>query len=226
METHIDRRHLLFSGAAMVTLALPGCASLPGFSLTEAIRRLLTFSSQNAFALLLQPGGFYDSSVARIALPDRFGGPNGNGILSVVLQSRQFRDRLQRQLNRAAEKGAERAAPLVAEAVRSVSIEDAAAIVRGGPQAATGFLRGKMGFALVDAMLPGISDGLRLFDDQVISRAVQSVTGFDIAALASDINRKADDAIWAAIGLEEAGIRANPRKTNDPVLIGVFGLLK
>jgi hypothetical protein len=225
MTVTIDRRHILLSGAALATLALPGCQSLPTFSLTEAIRRLLTLASQNAFALLLQPGGFYDSSVARITLPERFGGNSGN-ILSAVLQSRQFRDRLQRQLNRAAEKGAERAAPLVADAVRNVSIEDAAALVRGGPQAATGFLRGKMGTALLDSMLPGISEGLRLFDDQIIGQAVRSVTGFDIAALASDITRKADDSIWAAIGLEESNIRADPQKTNDPMLIGVFGLLK
>ncbi len=219
--TTTTRRQILLSGAALATLALPGCQSLPGFSLTEAIRRLLGLASQNAFALLLQPGGFYDSSVARIALPERFGG--GGTILSAVLQSRTFRDRLQRQLNRAAEKGAERAAPLVADAVRNVSIEDAAYIVRGGPQAATAFLRGKMGVALVEAMLPGISDGLRLFDDQIISQAVRSVTGFDIPALASDITRKADDAIWAAIGLEESNIRADPQRTNDPLLIGVFG---
>jgi Protein of unknown function (DUF4197) len=223
--TATTRRHILLSGAALATLALPGCQSLPAFSLTEAIRRLLTLASQNAFALLLQPGGFYDSSVSRIALPERFGGNSGT-ILSAVLQSRQFRDRLQRQLNRAAEKGAERAAPLVADAVRNVSIEDAASIVRGGPQAATSFLRGRMGTALLDAMLPGVAEGLRLFDDQVISQAVRSVTGFDVAALAGDITRKADDSIWAAIGLEEAVIRADPQKTNDPVLIGAFGLLK
>jgi len=220
-----NRRCILLSGAALATFALPGCQSIPAFSLTEAIRRLLTLASQNAFALLLQPGGFYDSSVARIALPERFGGERGTGILSVVLQSRQFRDRLQRQLNRAAEKGAERAAPLVADAVRNVSIEDAAALVRGGPQTATAFLRGKMGTALLNSMLPGISDGLRLFDDQVIGQAVRSVTGFDIAALASEITRKADESIWAAIGFEEAGIRADPQRTNDPVLIGVFGML-
>ena len=226
MPMTTTRRQVLVSSAALATLTLPGCQSLPGFSLTEAIRRLLSLASQNAFALLLQPGGFYDSSVARIALPDRFGGDRGGGILSVVLQSRQFRDRLQRQLNRAAEKGAERAAPFVADAVRNVSIEDAAALIRGGPQAATAFLRGKMGTALLDSMLPGIADGLRLFDDQVISQAVRSVTGFDIAALASDITRKADDSIWAAIGLEESNIRADPQRTNDPVLIGVFGLLR
>jgi hypothetical protein len=218
------RRQLLLAGVAGAALTLPGCQSMPGFSLTEAIRRLLTLASQNAFALLLQPGGFYDSSVARIALPDKFGGAAGTNIVSLVLQSRQFRDRLQRQLNRAAEKGAERAAPLVAEAVRTISIEGAAELVRGGPQAASQFLRGKMGLALLDAMLPGVSDGLRLFDDQVINKAVQSVTGFDMGALANDITRKADDAIWAAIGLEESNIRNNPQATNDPLLIGVFGL--
>ena len=226
MPTTTTRRQVLVCSAALAVITLPGCQSLPGFSLSEAIRRLLSLASQNAFALLLQPGGFYDSSVARIALPDRFGGDRGTGILSVVLQSRQFRVRLQRQLNRAAEKGAERAAPFVADAVRNVSIEDAAALVRGGPQAATAFLRGQMGTALLDSMLPGISDGLRLFDDQVIGQAVRSVTGFDIAALAQDITRKADDSIWAAIGLEESNIRADPQRTNDPILIGVFGLLK
>jgi Protein of unknown function (DUF4197) len=226
MTMIFDRRQLLLATAAGAVLTLPGCQTMPGFSLTEAIRRLLSLASQNAFALLLQPGGFYDSSVARISLPDRFGGSAGVNIASLVLQSKSFRDRLQRQLNRAAEKGAERAAPVVADAVRNVSIEAANEIVRGGPQAATQFLRGKMGVALLDSMLPGITDGLRLFDDQVINKAVQSVTGFDMAALGQDITRNADDAIWAAIGLEEGNIRANPQSTNDPLLIGVFGLLK
>jgi Protein of unknown function (DUF4197) len=225
MTSLINRRFLLLAGAVSATLALPGCQSFPALSLTEAIRRLLTLASQNAFALLLQPGGFYESAVARIALPDRFGGATGANIVSIVLQSKAFRDRLQRQLNRAAEKGAERAAPLVAVAVRSVSIDDATALVRGGPQAASQYLRGKMGPALLEAMVPGIADGLRIFDDQVIAKAVQSVTGFDMASLAQDISRKADDAIWAAIGLEESNIRANPNATNDPLLIGVFGLV-
>lgn len=224
MTISLDRRRLVIAGCAGALLALPGCQSLPGISLSEAIRRLLTLSSQSAFAQLLQPGGFYDSQVARIALPERLGGSGGTGILSALLQSRTFRDKLQRQLNRAAEKGAERAAPLIAEAIRTVTIEDAASIIRGDAQAASRFLRGKMGPAILDAMLPGISDGLALFDDQTISRAVQSVTGFDIGALARDISEKANNAIWAAIGAQEASIRANPQGTNDPLLIGIFGL--
>lgn len=226
MTMMFDRRKMMLAGVASAIVTLPGCQSMPGISLTEVIRRLLTYSSQNAFALLLQPGGFYDSNVARIALPDEFGGGRGTTLLSAILQSQTFRDRLQRQLNRAAERGAERAAPLVADAIRTVSIEAAQDIVRGNPQAATSFLRGRMGPALLDAMLPGIMDGLRIFDDQVINRAVQSVTGFDMARLARVVTQKADDAIWAAIGAEEAAIRADPRRTNDPLLMGVFGVVR
>jgi hypothetical protein len=47
-----------------------------------------------------------------------------------------------------------------------------------------------------------------------------------MGSLAQDITKKADDAIWAAIGLEESNIRANPQATNDPLLIGVFGLAR
>ena len=224
MTMHLNRRHLLISGAAAATLMLPGCQSFPALSLTEAIRRLLTLSSQAAFAMLLQPNGFYDNQIARIDLPEKFGGRTGANILAVVLQSRTFRDHLQRQLNRAAEKGAERAAPLVAEAVRTISIEDAAAIVRGGGRQATLFLRQAMASSLSEAMFPGITEGLRLFDDQVISQAIKAVSGFDISALSSDITAKAEESIWTAIGSEEERIRANPQSTNDPLLIGVFGL--
>ena len=223
MEINFNRRRILAAGSAAALLALPGCASVPGFSLTEAIRRLMTLSSQTAFASLLQPGGFYDSQVARIDLPPQLGGSGSGNLLSAVLSSGAFRDSLQKQVNRAAEKGAERAAPLVADIVRNISIADAAALVRGGPQAATGYLRRNMGRGLVDAMVPGIGDGLRQFDNGIISRALGLASGIDIAGLARDVSDRADTAIWSAIGAQEANIRANPQSTRDPLLIGVFG---
>lgn len=222
--TAMNRRAILMTGMAAAALTLPGCASLPTLSLTEVIRRLLSRSSQAAFAQLLQPGGFYDSNVARIALPSQFGGATGSGVLGLVLGSKSFRTNLQKQLNKAAEKGAERAAPLVADAVRTVSIEGADALVRGGPQAATGFLRGQLGTSLIGAMLPGVDGALKIAGNDIVRQALKSVSGFDIGALANDVTGKADDAIWSAIGAEEAAIRANPQATNDPLLIAAFGL--
>ena len=220
------RRAVLGLGAAAGLLALPGCSTLPGLSLTEAIRRLLTVSSQNAFAELLQPNGFFDSQVARITVPDSLGGSRVTNIATALLRSPVVQDRLLKQVNRAAEEGAELAAPIVAETIRNMSIADAAAILNGGPRAATALLQGQLGNTLVDRMLPGIGSGLRLFDNEIISLVLSQATNVDFTGLSRDVTNKVNDAIYRAIGAQEESIRANPRATNDPLLIAVLGARK
>lgn len=221
---NVDRRALIATAAALPLLSLPmaGCSSMGGFSLVEAIRRLLEVSSQRAFATLLQPGGFYDSQVARIALPGAFA--RGGGILSALLSTSTVRDRLSRALNGFAEKGAERAAPVVAEAIRGMSVADAVSIIRGGSSAATTALEGQIGTGLINAMFPAVGDALRLANNDLVAQALRAATGYDVASLARDVTDGANRGIWNAIGAEEAAIRANPQATNDPLLIGVFGL--
>lgn len=220
----IGRRDLLALAALSPLLALPGCAvgGMGGFSLVDAIQRLLSLSSQRAFASLLRPGGFYDNQIARLPLPDRIA--EDRSLVSRILTSTPVRDRLSREINRAAERGAERAAPVVTDAIRTISVADAMSVVRGGSRAATGLLEGQLGSALIDAMFPSVGDALRLAGDPIVGQVLRSVTGYDVAGLAGDVTRGANRAIWNAIGAEEATIRANPAATNDPVIIGVFGL--
>jgi Protein of unknown function (DUF4197) len=220
----ITRRSLLAGTAAISVLALPGCAGLGGFSLVEAIRRLLSLSAQRAFAALVQENGFLESAAARIDLPSALGGARATNVVSAILTSGAFRNRLTKQVNRAAEKGAELAAPLVADAINNLGVEDAAAIVAGGGGAATGLLQRAMGTALIERMVPGIETGLKLFDSAVVTEALKQVTGIDFAGLRDDITQKASDGIYKAIAREETAIRADPTATNDPLLIGVFGL--
>jgi Protein of unknown function (DUF4197) len=221
----ISRRNLVASAALLPVLTLPGCAS-SGFSLVEAIRRLLSISSQRAFASLLRENGFFDDSIARIDLPAQLGGARATNIVSAVLRSGPVRERMLRQVNRAAEKGAEIAAPMVATAIQSMSISDAISVVRGGSSAATDLLKGQMGTALVTAMVPGIDNGLRLFDNQVVNEALRLATGIDFAGLRDDVSIKASDAIYRAIAREEGNIRADPKSANDPLLATVFGIGK
>ncbi|MEQ1726179.1 MAG: DUF4197 domain-containing protein [Sphingopyxis sp.] len=224
-EQLFNRRTLLAAGASIPLVALSGCASMGGsFSLVEAIQRLLSLSSQRAFAQLLTPGGFYDSSVARIALPGQFA--SGGSLLAQVLGSAPVRERLARSLNSVAERGAERAAPIITDAITSISIADAVSIVRGvgGPAAATALLEQQLGGGLVSAMFPAVGDALRLASNDVVGQALRAVSGYDIAGLARDVTDGANRGIWRAIGAEESAIRANPQATNDPLLIGVFGL--
>ena len=56
-----------------------------------------------------------------------------------------------------------------------------------------------------------LADGL-MADGSQLSVGMRDVT--------DGVNR----GIWRAIGVEETSIRANPQATNDPLLIGVFGV--
>ena len=225
-DNQINRRFLLTGAALLPLLALSGCAAMPGLSLTEAIRRLLSLASQRAFAALMADNGFYDSNVARIDLPPELGGPGASSLLARALRAGPIKDRLTRQVNRAAEKGAARAAPIVADAITTLSIADAAAIISGGSNAATALLESAMGRRLVGAMLPDIDGGLRLFDSAVVTDALRLVSGIDLPRLTRDVSDRAHDAIYRAIASEESSIRADPAATNDPLLIGVFGLAR
>lgn len=216
------RKFIAGSLAATGLLLLPACQSTGQISFTEAIRRLLLISSQRAFVRLTAPGGYWDQQVAQIGLGGFLG--SRGGVVASILTSPLFKSRLEGAFADIAEEGATRAAPLVADAVRTVGIANAVAIVRGGPTAATAFLRGEMGVTLIEAMVPEVGQALRVANEPLVGQLLSALTGVDVSTVAHDFSRRVDDAIWNEIGVEEAAIRANPRATNDPLLIGAFGL--
>jgi hypothetical protein len=224
MAYALERRGFVFGMSALgatTLVPLGGCAGgLGGFSFVDAVRRLLTLSSTAALDRLIAPGGFYDNQIARLALPDVFG--SRGGVLANILTGVVFRDRLQRQLNEFARDGARRAAPVVADTIRTVGIANAVALIRGGPTAATGFLRDAMAGRLIDVMFPAIGDAMRVANDPVVGQALSALSGVDIGGVARDLSVQADNVIWGEIGREESAIRADPRRTNDAQLIAVL----
>ena len=220
MDLVLNRRRLILGGCAL--LALPGCSTLGGFGFEDAIRRLLTLSSQRAFARLLHENGFFADDLARVPLPPELSGAGAAG--AALLRLPVVRNQLLELMNRAAAEAAETAAPIVYDSIRSLSIADAVSIIRGGPTAAAVYLQRSMGDAIVDAMFPGVGQALRLFDNGVVNQVVRLATGIDFNRLQRHVSQAAAEGIYRAIGREEAAIRANPRETGDPVLTGVFGL--
>jgi hypothetical protein len=218
------RRALLAGAAGLGTLALlPGCVSNGGgFSLVEAVRRLLLLASENAFARLTEPGGFWDEQVGRLGLANFIGGRGDS--LSRILTSQLFKDRLEERFASFAIDASFRAAPIVTDAVQVIGFANALELVRGGPSAASDFLRLELGSALIDAMVPELGEAIRLAEDPLVAQALNTLTGVDVTNVAGRIGREVDDAIWGEIAREEAAIRADPEATRDPLLIGVFGL--
>lgn len=218
-----NRRNLLAGAAgAGALLLLPGCATTGGFSLVEAVRRMLLLATENAFARLTAPGGFWDEQVAQLGLANVLG--TRGDVLSRILTSQLFKDRLEERFATFAIDASFRAAPVVADAIRVIGFDNAIALVRGGPDAASLYLRQEVGGALLDAVVPELGEAMRLSRDPLVGQALSALTGVDVAGVADRFGRQIDDAIWGEIGREEAAIRANPEATRDPVLIGVFGL--
>ena len=208
-------------GAGGALLALPGCTGLGGFGLVDAVQRILFLSSERAFARMLQGDGYWDSQVAQLGLGNVLG--DRGDILSRILTSTLFKNRLENAFSDIAYEGAQRAAPLVTDAVRVVGIRNAIDLVRGGPTAATGFLRGELGGTLIEAMVPELGDAMRLAREPLVGELLSSLTGVDLARATTRLATGIDDTIWREIGNEEAAIRANPEATRDPLIIGVFG---
>jgi hypothetical protein len=198
------RAFLAGSLAAASALALPGCATSQTYSLTEAIRRLLVLSSERAFVRLTEPGGFWDQQVGQAGL-ERYFGNRGN-VLSNILTSALFKSRLEGVVADAAIDASYRAAPVVAEAVRTLGYANTLDLIRGGPTA-----------------VPEIGEALRVAQDPLVSQLIAGLTGVDLGGVAGAFANQVDEVIWGEIAQEEAAIRADPGSTRDPVLIGIFG---
>lgn len=223
VSTSLSRRALLGGVTSVAVLAAAGCSTYPSFSLEEAVRRLLFLSTDRAFARLLAPGGFWDDQMTRLALPEVIG--SRGGVLQRILTGPLFKDRLQRAFNDMAYDAAERAAPAVTDAVRTIGVRNALALLRGSdPMAATSFLHQEMGSSLVEIMVPEFGDALRVSQEPLVGEVLAALTGVDVGNIANSLAYEADNAIFRAIGREEAAIRADPRSTNDPVLMAAFGL--
>jgi hypothetical protein len=209
MTASLSRRSILAAGLALPLAALPGCSTVGAYGYEDAVRRLLTIASQRAFARLRQEGGFQADGPTRIALPAEIG--------------EAVQATLSPQVNYAARLAAERAAPIVRDAIQSMAITDPAALFRGGATAATDLLKQEMGESLFSLIAPEVGNALRLGDGEIVDQALAAGAGLNFEGLRLDIARKASDGIYRAIAREEAAIRADPTSVGDLILRSALG---
>ncbi|UUL83062.1 DUF4197 family protein [Sphingomonas qomolangmaensis] len=215
----IDRRSLLRTALLTPIALAAGCAgSIGALSVEDGVYRLLSLSSQRAFARLTIPGGFYDDQLTRIVPP----ASGGDGVLSAVLRTNAVRRQVAMAMNEIAVEAADRAAPIVIDTIRRMSFADALAIARGGPTAATDLLEAQVGDRLIEAMFPEFSLGLSGDVVEILGAIAGAGGGPNYAGLARSASALANRSIFRAIGREEAGIRANPQATRDPAILALL----
>lgn len=226
-----------FNVAVLAPAALRGAA--PGllaaasraFALGESeavagVREALARGAGSAVGRLGRPGGFLDDPRVRIPLPE---GLEGAATLMRSLGQGQRVDELVTAMNRAAEAAVPEARPLLLDAVKSMSVEDAVRIVRGGDTSVTDFFAAKTREPLsarfrpiVEAQTRKVSLA-RKYDAVARKGATFGLLKQQEADVEGYVTRKALDGLYRVIGEEEKKIRADPVATGSALLKAVFG---
>ncbi len=231
MQNHSRRILLagLFASAASPAFAQQAQPFFGRFTqqeATRALREALTLASANATHQLGQPAGFWSDLNVRIPLPGVLG--DTQRTLSRFGMSAPL-DNLQQSLNTAATTTMPRAATMFVDAVRTITIADAIAIVRGGSDSATQYLRGRTETGLTRLLKPVMRTALTESGAFTLMRTALREVGLSsmTTQLRTEITdastSKALDGCFHYIAQEERAIRGNPTRRTSDVLRRVFG---
>jgi len=221
---------------ATLFLARATCLALlaeatDAFALDESqaatgVRAALERGANSAVALLGKPGGFLDNPQVRIPLPGAL--ERAASMLRAIGQGHKVDD-LVNSMNRAAEQAVPEAKPLLVNAVKAMSVDDAVKIVRGGDTSVTDFFAGKTRAPLGEKFLPIVTTETQKVSLASKYNAVASKgSTFGLikpedANVEQYVTRKALDGLYFMIGQEERKIRADPVATGSAILKAVFG---
>ena len=205
--------------------------SVDAFALgeTEAasgVRAALERGADSAVSLLGKPGGFMDNPQVKIPLPGALN--SAASMLRSIGQGERV-DELIASMNHAAEQAVPEAKPLLIDAVRSMSVEDAINLVHGGDNSVTQFFEAKTRKPLGDKFLPIVTKETEKVSLTAKYNAVAgkgSMFGLvkpEDANVEQYVTRKALDGLYLMIGQEEKKIRADPVGTGSALLKAVFG---
>jgi hypothetical protein len=138
-------------------------------------------------------------------------------------------DALVLSMNRAAEAAVPEAKPLLIDAVRNMTLEDARGILTGGKTSATDFFRRKTEAKLAqrfDPIVKAETDkvGLAQQYNQYAGMAAQfGLVDKGQSRVDQYVTQQALDRLYTLIGEKEAAIRANPMQAGSELLKKVFG---
>jgi hypothetical protein len=140
-------------------------------------------------------------------------------------------DQLVTAMNRAAEAAVPEAKPLLLNAVKSMSVQDAKDILTGGDDSVTRFFKAKTAEPLTQKFLPIVQKytadvGLAQSYNQLAGKGLQlGLIKAEDASIETYVARSALEGVYKMIAQEEKAIRADPMKAAGAMAKKVFGTL-
>ena len=213
-------------------LAAPaGAQSLASLSNADAVTGLkdaLLQGSGKAVSQLGAAGGFLDNAKVKIPLPESIRRvETGLRLAGMGPQA----DQLVVSMNRAAEMAVKESTPILTDAVKKMSVQDAKGILTGGDDSATQYFRRTTSTQLTQKFLPIVQQMTakvqlaQQYDSLAGQAARFGLVRQEDATLDAYVTRKALDGLYLVIADQERAIRKDPVGAATGMASKVFGML-
>lgn len=198
-------------------------ASLSNKDVVAGLKEALSQSSSAAVAKLGVKNGFLGNQRVKIPLPDKLQKIDG-AMRKFGLG--KYSDELIISMNHAAETAVPEAKPLLLNAVKKMTVQDAKGILTGGDDAATQYFRNKTESQLRAKFLPivtktvhqvGVVEKYNEFSGKAAALGLT-----DHPNLEQYVTQKALDGLFLMMKDEEKAIRSNPADYSGKLLKKVF----
>ena len=213
---------VLMSGMSPLRAAATATKTETADGLKAALDQAVT----TAVSTLGKPDGFMGNPDVRIPLPGKL--EKAARKLRKVGLGRQT-EALQLAMNRAAEAAVPEAKVLFVDAIRQMSVADAASLLRGPEDAATQYFRGAMSGKLAERFQPIVTKATesvqlaKQYNDLAGRASALGLVDQKDASLDAYVTRKTLDGLFLVMAREEAAIRKNPLGQANALLRKVFG---
>jgi hypothetical protein len=215
----------LMISASAVALSL---SDLSQKDATGGLKDALTQGAQLAVKQLGTPGGFSNNPEVKIELPGKLG--------KVASKMKQFGmgdqvDQLETSMNKAAENAVTQAQPILVDAVKKMTVEDAKGILSGGNDSATQYLNKTSREQIRIKFLPivkqatdqvGLAQQYNAFAGQAAAFGVVDAKSSTVEGY---VTEQALNGLFEMIAAQEANIRQNPAGAATSLAQKVFGAL-
>lgn len=201
-------------------------ADVSGAEASSGLKETLTRGAEIAVDQLGKPNGFMGDARVKIPLPDSI--RKGEKMMR-TLGAGKYADELVETMNRAAELAVVEAKPILVNAVKNMSFDDARAILSGGEDAATQYFKRVTTTDLTAKFLPVVKEAtakVQLADkyNQYAGKAAKlGLLDEKDANLDQYVTKKALDGLFLMVAEQEKAIRKDPISTGSALLKKIFG---
>lgn len=192
--------------------------------IVSGLKEALSIGAEKGTALLSREDGFFKNALLKIVLPPEV--QKVEKTLRSIGMAKQV-DEAILTMNRGAEEACKQAAPIFVDAIRSMDVNDAIGILKGGDTAATSFLRKAVTPSLTESFRPVIDGSLKKMDaTKYWSAIVSAYNKISLRKINPDltayVTEKAIHGVFVQIAEEEKEIRKNPAARTTDLLKKVF----